>query len=81
MTEAVGFSETSVTITHDYTFEHGCWLTSISIVSDYGPDNRAIGVRFPGEAEVISSSLCVQTGSWTHPTTYPSGTWGPFLGG
>jgi hypothetical protein len=81
MTEEVVFSETSVTITHDYTFEHGYRGTSIIIVSDYGLDNRAIGVRFPGEAEVISSSLCVQTGSGAHPTSYPLGTWGPFLGG
>jgi hypothetical protein len=32
-------------------------------VSDYGLDDRAIGVRSPAEAKDFSSSLCVQTGS------------------
>jgi hypothetical protein len=33
-----------------------------SIVSDYGLDDRAIGVRSPAVAKDFSSSLCVQTG-------------------
>jgi hypothetical protein len=52
-----------------------------SIVSDYGLDVRAIEVRFPAEANDFSSSLCVQTGSGTHPASYTMGTGGPFPGG
>jgi hypothetical protein len=36
-------------------------VSSVSIVSDYGLDDRAIGVRSPVGAEDFSSSLCVQT--------------------
>jgi hypothetical protein len=43
-------------------------------VSDYGLDDRAIGVRSPKGAEDFSSSLCVQTGSGAHPAC-------PFPGG
>jgi hypothetical protein len=46
-------------------------------VSDYGLDDRAIGVRFPAGEKEFSSSLCVQTGSGT----CPMGTGGPFPGG
>jgi hypothetical protein len=35
------------------------WGSSVSIVSDYGLDYRAIGVRSRGEAEDFSCSLCV----------------------
>jgi hypothetical protein len=55
--------------------------SSVSIVSDYGLDDRAIGVRFPAEAKDFSSSLCVQTGSGAHPASCPMGTRGPFPGG
>jgi hypothetical protein len=34
----------------------------VSIVSDYGLDDRAIGFRSPAGAKDFSSSLCVQTG-------------------
>jgi hypothetical protein len=54
---------------------------SVSIVSDYGLDDRAIGVRFPVEAKDFSFSLCVQTGSGAHPTSCTMGTGGPFSGG
>jgi hypothetical protein len=50
-------------------------------VSDYGLDDRAIGVRSPAEAEDFSSSLCVQTGSGAHPAPCTMGTGGPFPGG
>jgi hypothetical protein len=50
-------------------------------VSDYGLDDRAIGVRSPAKAEDFSSSLCVQTGSMTHPPSYSMATGGPFPGG
>jgi hypothetical protein len=56
-------------------------VSSSSIVSDYGLDDRAIGVRFPAKAKDFSCSLCVQTGSGAHPASCPIGTGGPFLGG
>jgi hypothetical protein len=34
--------------------------SSVSAVSDYGLDDRAIGVRSPAGAKDFSSSLCVQ---------------------
>jgi hypothetical protein len=56
-------------------------VSSVSIVSDYGLDERAIGVRSPAGAEDFSSSLCVQTGSGAHPASCTMGTGGPFPGG
>jgi hypothetical protein len=50
-------------------------------VSDYGLDDRAIGVRSPTGAEDFSSSLCVQTGPGAHPASCTMGTGGPFPGG
>jgi hypothetical protein len=50
-------------------------------VSDYGLDDRAIGVRSPAGAKGFSSNLCVQTGSETHPASCTMGTGGPFPGG
>jgi hypothetical protein len=38
-------------------------------VSDYGLDDRAIGVRSPAGADDFSSILCVQTGSEVHPAS------------
>jgi hypothetical protein len=49
-------------------------------MSDYGLENRAIGVRSSAEASDFSSDLCVRTGSWAHPTSYSMGTGGPFSG-
>jgi hypothetical protein len=37
--------------------------SSVSIVSDYIPDDQATRVRSLAEAKEFSSSLCVQTGS------------------
>jgi hypothetical protein len=50
-------------------------------VSDYGLDDRAIGVRSPAGAKDISSSPCVQTGSGAHTASCTMGTGGPFPGG
>jgi hypothetical protein len=50
-------------------------------VSDYGLDDRAIGVRSPAGAEESSSILGVQTGSGAHPASCTMGTGGPFPGG
>jgi hypothetical protein len=47
-------------------------------VSDYGLDDRAIGVRSSAGAKDFSSSLCVQTGSEAHPASCTMGTGGSF---
>jgi hypothetical protein len=49
-------------------------------VSDYGLDDRAIGVRSPAGAKDFSSILCVQTGSGAHTASCTMGTGGPFPG-
>jgi hypothetical protein len=49
-------------------------------VSDYGLDDRAIGVRSPVGAKDFSSNLFVQTGSGAHLTSCPMGTGGLFPG-
>jgi hypothetical protein len=49
-------------------------------VSGYGLDDQAIEVRSPAEAKELSSSLCVQTGSETHPASCTMGTEGPVPG-
>jgi hypothetical protein len=50
-------------------------------VSDYGLDDRVIGVRSPAGAKDLSSSLRVQTGSGTHPASCTMGTGDPLPGG
>jgi hypothetical protein len=45
--------------------------SSVSIVSVYGLDDRAIEVRSPEETRDFSSNLCVQTGSGAHPVSCP----------
>jgi hypothetical protein len=59
----------------------GSWVSSGSIVSDYGLDDRAIEVRSQAGAKDFSSVLCVQTGSGAHPASSPMGTGGPIPGG
>jgi hypothetical protein len=54
--------------------------SSVSIVSGYGLDDRAIEVQSPEEAKGFSCSLCVQTGSGAHPASCTMGTRGPFAG-
>jgi hypothetical protein len=49
-------------------------------VSDYGLDDRAIGVRSAAGTEDFSSILCVQTGSGAHPSSCTMSTGGPFPG-
>jgi hypothetical protein len=53
-------------------------VSSVGIVSCYGLDDRAIGVRSPTGEKDISSSLCVQTGSGAHPASCTMGTLGSF---
>jgi hypothetical protein len=55
-------------------------VSSGSIVSDYGLDDRAIGVRSPAGAKDFSSNLCVQTGSRVHPASCTMDTGVPFPG-
>jgi hypothetical protein len=55
-------------------------VSSGSIVSDYGLDDRAIGVPSPTGAKDFSCNLCVQTGSGAHPASCTMGTGGPFPG-
>jgi hypothetical protein len=50
-------------------------------VSDYGLDDRAIGVRSPAGAKDFSSNLRVQNGSGAHPASCTMGTGVPFPGG
>jgi hypothetical protein len=58
----------------------GSRVSSGSVVSDYGVDDRAIGVRSPAGAKDFSSILCVQTGSGAHPASCTMGTGGLFPG-
>jgi hypothetical protein len=59
----------------------GSRVSSVSTVSGYGLDDRAIEVRSPAGAKDFSSILCIQTGSGTHPASYTMGTGDPFPGG
>jgi hypothetical protein len=54
--------------------------SSVSVVSDYGLDDRAVGVRSQTGAKDFSSSLCVQTGPEAHPASCTMDTGGPFPG-
>jgi hypothetical protein len=54
-------------------------VCSVSIVSDYGLDNRAIGIRTPAGGKDFSSIRCVHTGSGAHPVSSPMGTGGKAL--
>jgi hypothetical protein len=56
----------------------GSWVSSGSIVSDYGLDNRAIRVRSLPGAKNFSSILCVHTGSGAHQASCTMGTGHPF---
>jgi hypothetical protein len=60
---------------------NGSQGSSVSTVSDYGVDDRAIEVRSPAEATNFISSVYVQTGSGAHPASCTVGTGGPFPGG
>jgi hypothetical protein len=50
--------------------------SSVSIVSDYGLDERAIQVRSPAKAKDFSFSLCVQAGCEAHTASCIMGTGG-----
>jgi hypothetical protein len=50
------------------------------MVSGYGLVDRVIEVRSPAKAKGLTSSLCVQTGSDSHPASCTIGTGYPFPG-
>jgi hypothetical protein len=52
--------------------------SSVSIVSGYGLDDRAIEVQSLAEVGGFSSSIYVQTGSGAHPASCTMGTGGSF---
>jgi hypothetical protein len=64
-----------------YSAAGGSRGSSVSIVSGYGLDDRAIEVRSPEGAKIFSCNVCVQTGSGAHPASCTMGTGGPFPGG
>jgi hypothetical protein len=50
--------------------------SSVSIVSGYGLDDRAIEVRSRQRRKDFSSNLCVYSGSGAHPESCTMGTGG-----
>jgi hypothetical protein len=54
--------------------------SSVSIVSGYGLEDRAIEVRSPAETKYFSSSLCIQVDCGVHPASCTMGTGVIFLG-
>jgi hypothetical protein len=57
------------------------WGSSVSIVSAYRLDDRAIEGQSPAEAKDFSFSLCLETSSGAHPASCPMGTGCPLPGG
>jgi hypothetical protein len=55
--------------------------SSVSIVSGYGLDDRAIEVRSPAEARDFSSNLLCPARLWGPPSLLYNGYRGPFPGG
>jgi hypothetical protein len=52
----------------------------VGIANGYGLDDRMMGVRLPAGAGNFSLRHHVQTGSGTHPASYPMGTRDSFSG-
>jgi hypothetical protein len=55
--------------------------SSVGIATDYGLDDRMIGIRILARAENFSHRHRVQTGSEAYPASYPMDTGGSFPGG
>jgi hypothetical protein len=55
--------------------------SSVGIALGYGLDDRGTRVRFPAGAGNFSFHHRAQNGSGAHPTSYPMGNRGFFLGG
>jgi hypothetical protein len=64
-----------------FSFERRSLVSSGSVVSDYGLDDRAIEVRSSAGAKDFSCLLSAQTGSGAHPASCTMGTGGSFPGG
>jgi hypothetical protein len=56
-------------------------FTILFSVTDYGLDDRMIGIRVPAGAGNFSLRHRVQTDSGAHPVSHPMGTGGSFPGG
>jgi hypothetical protein len=76
------FAKYNKTIRHSLTsilyFDYRSRVSSGSIVSDYGLDDRVIGVRSPAGAKDFSSILCVRTGSGAYSASCKMETGGSF---
>jgi hypothetical protein len=59
---------------------YGTGGSSVTIVSDYGLDDRAIGVRSPVGVKDFSFNLCVRTCCGAHPASCTMGNGGPSPG-
>jgi hypothetical protein len=70
-------SSARISVTLSFSCEPG---SSVSIVSDYGLDDRGIEVRSPAEAKDFSCSLSVVIPALGHPASCTMCTAGPFLG-
>jgi hypothetical protein len=53
---------------------------TVGIALGFGLDDRGSRVRFPAGAWYFSLHHRIQNGSGAHPTSYPMGTRGSFLG-
>jgi hypothetical protein len=68
-------------ITCSYHLTYSRRDSSVAIALGYGLDDRGSRVRFPAGAGNFSLHHRVQTGSGTHPASYPVGTRDSFPGG
>jgi hypothetical protein len=55
--------------------------SSVCIATDYGLDDRMVGVRFPARPGNFSLRHHVHTSSGNYPASYPMGTGGSFREG
>jgi hypothetical protein len=53
---------------------------TLQVVSDYGLDDRRLGLDPWQRQNDFFSNLCIQTDSGAHPASWPMGTGGPFPG-
>jgi hypothetical protein len=59
---------------------HGSWVILISIVTDYGLDDRGIGFRFLAGAEISFLSKSRSALRPAHPVSLPMDVWGSISG-
>jgi hypothetical protein len=75
-----GYNELYNQFYKDLLFMQGSHFKLRSVVTNEPFKLRTNGVRSLAKAKDFSSSLCIQTSSEAHPTSYPVGTGNPFLG-